>query len=73
MAITKASLQTKIETELTSQGFDLTDPYSYASKMADAIATAVISEITTNAVVNTVVTGTCPTGAVTGTGVGTVS
>jgi hypothetical protein len=39
----------------------------------DAIGQAIVTYITTNAVVSTAVTGTCPTGAVAGTGTGTVA
>lgn len=42
-------------------------------KLADAIASAVVSHITSAAVVNTQVVGTSPSGAVTGTGIGTIS
>ena len=49
MAITKASLKTKLEAELTAQGFQLTGEFAMASKMAEAIANAVIDEITQNA------------------------
>ena len=49
MAITKASLKAKLETELTAQGFQLTGEFAMASKMAEAIANAVIDEIIANA------------------------
>ena len=55
MALTSASLKTKIESQLTAQGFDLENEHSKVSEFAEAIAAAVIDEITSNAVV--VVTG----------------
>lgn len=42
-------------------------------KLADAIASAVVSHITSSAMVTTQVVGTSPSGAVTGTGTGTIS
>lgn len=62
MAMSSAILKTAIETELTSQGFNLANA-PYISKLADAIATAVVNHIVTNAVVNTSVTGTTGVGA----------
>lgn len=56
MAMDAAILKTAIETELTAQGFSLANA-PYVSKLADAIATAVVNHIVTNAVVNTTVTG----------------
>jgi len=50
MALSKSSLKNRIETEMTAQGFNLTNPYCEASKMAEALANAIIDEITTNAV-----------------------
>lgn len=61
MALSKASLKSRIVTELTAQGFNLASPYSYATKMAEAIANAVVDEITTNAVTST--TGVTGVGA----------
>ena len=49
MALSKASLKSRIETEMTAQGFNITNPFCEASKMAEAIANAIIDEITTNA------------------------
>ena len=49
MAITSASLKSKIEIELTSAGFVLTGEHAQASAMAQAIANAIIDEITSNA------------------------
>ena len=51
MAITKASLKSKIESELTSAGFVLPGEHAKASGMAQAIANAVIDEITENGLV----------------------
>ena len=79
MALDKTSLKTRITTELTSQGFNLTNA-PMTEKMAEAIANAVIDEITINAVVNTTVTGVTGAGAPGGPlpitaqpGIGTVS
>jgi len=49
MAMSKAGLKTKIETEMVAQGFVLVGAYAYGSKLAEAIANAVIDEITINA------------------------
>ena len=49
MAISKASLKQKIETELKAQGFVLDGEFAMAGKMAEAIANAVVDEITQNA------------------------
>lgn len=58
MALSKSGLKTRITSELTALGFNLTNA-PYTEKMAEAIANAVIDEITTNAVVLTTgVTGT---------------
>lgn len=79
MALDKTSLKTRITTELASQGFNLTNA-PMTEKMAEAIANAVIDEITINAMVNTTVTGVTGTGAPGGPlpitaqpGIGTVS
>jgi len=49
MAISKSSLKNKIESELESAGFVLTGEHAQASAMAQAIANAIIDEITSNA------------------------
>ncbi|MCR9966028.1 hypothetical protein [Vibrio antiquarius] len=49
MAMSKASLKTKLESELQAQGFVLTGEFAMAGKMAEAIANAVYDEITQNA------------------------
>ncbi|HHB1596100.1 TPA: hypothetical protein ACN976_004287 [Vibrio campbellii] len=49
MAISKASLKQKLETELKAQGFVLDGEFAMAGKMAEAIANAVVDEITQNA------------------------
>ncbi|HCG8740307.1 TPA: hypothetical protein NJ565_000242 [Vibrio parahaemolyticus] len=51
MAMSKESLKEKLERELEAQGFVLTGEFAMAGKMAEAIANAVIEEITVNAVV----------------------
>ena len=72
MALTLASLSTKIQTELIAQ-FGAADDAAILKKVADAIAKAVVDEIKANAVVTTTVTGTLPTGPVAATGTGTVT
>ncbi|ELB2875802.1 hypothetical protein [Vibrio alginolyticus] len=52
MAMSKASLKQKLETELQAQGFVLTGEFAMAGKMAEAIANAVYDEITQNAKAN---------------------
>ncbi len=49
MAISKASLKQKLEAELKAQGFVLDGEFAMAGKMAEAIANAVVDEITKNA------------------------
>ncbi|OEE17860.1 hypothetical protein [Vibrio cyclitrophicus] len=49
MAISKASLKQKIETELKAQGFVLDGEFAMAGMMAEAIANAIVDEITQNA------------------------
>ncbi|EHK7587258.1 hypothetical protein LJ779_001192 [Vibrio parahaemolyticus] len=49
MAMSKASLKAKLESELQAQGFVLTGEFAMAGKMAEAIANAVYDEITQNA------------------------
>ena len=52
MALSEASLKTKIDAALTEQGFVVGGDFAMASKLATAIAKAVVEEITQNAVVN---------------------
>ncbi|KPL96997.1 hypothetical protein [Vibrio splendidus] len=49
MALSKTSLKQKIETELKDQGFVLDGEFAMAGMMAEAIANAVVDEITQNA------------------------
>lgn len=49
MALTKPSLKQKLETELKAQGFVLGGEFAMAGKFAEAIANAVVDEITQNA------------------------
>ena len=49
MAISKGSLKQKIETELKAKGFVLEGEFAMAGMMAEAIANAVVDEITKNA------------------------
>jgi len=52
MALSKSSLKDKIVTELEAKGFVTTGHHAQAGNMAEAIANAVIDEITLNAQVN---------------------
>ena len=47
--MSKTSLKQKLETELKAQGFVLDGEFAMAGKMAEAIANAVVDEITQNA------------------------
>lgn len=49
MALSKASLKSKLVSELQAQGFETQGQHAMAAKMAEAIANAVIDEITQNA------------------------
>lgn len=49
MALSKTQLKGRIETELQGQGFTITGQHAWASKMAQAIANAVVDEIQANA------------------------
>ncbi|ENP8408965.1 TPA: hypothetical protein RU369_002844 [Vibrio cholerae] len=49
MALSKSSLKSKIISELESQGFATSGQHAMAAKMAEAIANAVVDEITANA------------------------
>lgn len=51
MAIDKDSLKQKIVTELNAKGFVTEGEFAMASQMAEAIANAVVDEITQNAAV----------------------
>lgn len=62
MALTQASLATKIKTRLEAEFGKVADDPNQMDKFAQAIAKAVVDEITQNAVVNTTVTGTTGTG-----------
>ena len=44
----KSSLKAKIETELQAQGIKIDGEHAWASKLATAIANAVVNEITAN-------------------------
>ncbi|WP_146453904.1 hypothetical protein [Vibrio splendidus] len=49
MALSKVSLKEKLETELQAQGFVLDGEFAMAGRFAEAIANAVVDEITQNA------------------------
>lgn len=51
MALSKSSLKKKIVAEMTAQGFVMEGEFAMAQKMAEAIANAVVDEITQNALV----------------------
>ncbi|MFS1980839.1 hypothetical protein BCT90_20070 [Vibrio lentus] len=61
MALNKTSLKQKLETELKAQGFVLDGEFAMAGMMAEAIANAVVDEITQNAEVQ--VTGGSSSGS----------
>jgi hypothetical protein len=49
MALSKSSLKSRIVTNLQAQGFTTDGQHAYAAKMAEAIANAIVDEITSNA------------------------
>jgi hypothetical protein len=49
MALDKNGLKGRIEAELESQGFTITGQHAWASKLAQAVANAVVDEIQANA------------------------
>ncbi|MEZ8625577.1 hypothetical protein AB4369_09310 [Vibrio sp. 10N.261.49.A5] len=54
MALSNTSLKQKLETELKAQGFVLDGEFAMAGMMAEAIANAVVDEITRNAQVEVI-------------------
>lgn len=56
MALSKSSLKAKIITEMNAQGMVTDGPFAKAGNLAEAIANAVVDEITANAAV-TIKTG----------------
>lgn len=52
MSLTQQSLSAKIVKEFENQGANASGQYSWVTKMADAIAQAVVDEIQSNAEVN---------------------
>ena len=52
MALSKSSLKSKIEAELVKGGIVITGEHAQASVLAQAIANAVVDEITQNAEAN---------------------
>ncbi|MEZ8887751.1 hypothetical protein AB6F11_07180 [Vibrio sp. 10N.247.311.14] len=54
MALSNTSLKQKLETELKAQGFVLDGEFAMAGMMAEAIANAVVGEITRNAQVEAI-------------------
>lgn len=52
MALDKSSLKVRIIAEMDAQGFITSEPLCEASKMAEALANAIIDEITINAQCN---------------------
>ena len=51
MALSKAGLKQRVLDEFDAQGFDTSNEHCWANKFAEALANAVIDEITQNAVV----------------------
>jgi hypothetical protein len=49
MALDKNGLKGRIEAELEAQGFTITGQHAWASKLAQAVANAVVDEIQANA------------------------
>lgn len=73
MALTLASLSTKLQTEIVVL-YGAADDAAKLKDFADAIAKAVVDEIQANAVVNvTNVTGVLAGGATSGPGTGTIT
>jgi hypothetical protein len=63
MALNAAALKGLIETELTAQGFHLGNEFCYASKMATAIANAVVAHIVAASELVPITTDSGPAGA----------
>ncbi len=49
MALSDSSLKSRLVNELEARGFVTTGEHAFAAKMAEAIAVAVVAEITSNA------------------------
>ena len=49
MALSKSGLKSRITIEMESQGITTTGTYAFATKLAEAIANAIVDEITANA------------------------
>jgi len=48
MALDASRLKTTILSKMTEQGFDVTNSFSFANKLAEALADAVVEEFTIN-------------------------
>ena len=72
MALSASAIKADIKSTLEGQGFVFND-VSRLDELITAISDVIVNHIKTTGVVNTVVTGSCPNGAVTGTGVGTLT
>ncbi len=68
MAMSKTGLKGRIENELVAQGFVISGEHAFASKMATAIANAVVDEIVANSELVPMTTdqGTAGAGIITG-------
>ena len=68
MALSASTLKGLIESEMTAQGFDISNPFCFASKLAAAISKAVVDHIVADAELVPVSTdsGTAGSGIVTG-------
>lgn len=64
MALNRATLKGLIVTEMQSQGFTTSGAYAFGDKLAEAIANAIVTHITTDALVTT--TSGAPNGEHTG-------
>lgn len=49
MALSKSALKSRIVSEMQSQGATATGEHSWLNRMAEAIANAVVDEVTSNA------------------------
>lgn len=68
MALSKSGLKGRIESELVAQGFVITGSHAMASKLATAVANAIVDEIIANSELVPITTdqGTAGAGIITG-------
>jgi hypothetical protein len=48
MPLSASVLKTGILTQMTAQGFDVSNSFSFANKLAEALADAIVAEFTAN-------------------------